>query len=153
MLGKMCSEGGNHAFILYRLPYVVIFSDMQIENYLETFLVDLDSELLIDGGRMLGISVELGLLSLDELRKVLFINHPQINLFLSSGVQKMNDLDSGLKSIDKLLPLLKIKGGLVSMKNGSFDGWFDFSDSVISIYPGLKERLLQCINSPSSLEF
>ena len=61
MQGKMCCEGPNPTFILYRLPYVVGFWDSVIENYLEMVFVDLDANLLIDYGSPISIAIDLDL--------------------------------------------------------------------------------------------
>jgi hypothetical protein len=89
--------------------------------------------------------LDLGLLRLDHLREQDFKNHPQSNIFTSNIDEKMDNLQTFLQAIDKLLPRIEAKGGLSSMKDGTFDSRFDFSDSVSPIYPGLKERYLKCI--------
>ena len=147
MKGKMCSEGKNHTYILYRLPYVVGFWDSVIENYLEIVLVDLDAELLIEGGSALGCSLDMGLQKLEILRQRNFSKHLLNEIFLSERVEKMRYLHSHLEAFEKILPLIECKEGLISMKDGSFDSRFNFSDSVKPIYPGLKERYQKCIGS------
>jgi hypothetical protein len=145
MKGKMCSEGTNPTFILYRLPYVVGFWDSVIENYLEIVLVDLDAELLVEGGSALGCSLDLELQKLEVLRLRNFTKHPLNEIFSSEKIEKMRYLHTHLEAIDKLLPFIESKGGLTSMKDGNFHPQFNFSDSVKPIYPGLKERYLKCI--------
>lgn len=147
MRGKMCADGENRSFILYRQPYVVGFWDALIENYLHTVLVDLEENLLMEGWDLLECALDSKLLDLEELRKCSFDNHPDNSIFLSCASRKMGDVYSNLEAIDKLLPLIESRGGLASMRDGSFDSRFDFSDFVRPIYPGLKERYLKCIGS------
>lgn len=147
MQGKLCGNGGNYSFILFRLPYVVEFHDAAIENYLEITLSDLGSDLLIQGGTALGCSLDVGLQNLSELRSRNFEHHPQNDIFLSDKPEKMRYLHSHLEAIEKLLPLIEAKGGLSSMRDGTFDRRFDFSTSVQSTYPGLKEKYLKCIDA------
>lgn len=142
---KVCSWEENHSLALYRLPYVIGIWDAQVENYLEVVLLDIESELLIEGNVVLGRSLDLGLLELDHLREQDFKNHPQSNIFLSNFDEKMDNLQTFLQAIGKLLPLIEAKGGLSSMKDGTFDSRFDFSTSVKPSYPGLKQRYLNCI--------
>ena len=125
MKGKICSVGENHSFILYRLPYVVGFWD----------------------GSVIGCSVDLGRQKREDLRTMDFSSHQQNDIFLSDGKQKMYGLHTTLEAIDKLLPLIEAKGGLASMRDGSFDSRFDFSSFVCPIYLGLKTRYLSCISS------
>ncbi len=145
MQGKVCSKGDDSSFILYRLPYVIEFHDAQIENYLDVYLTDLKSQLRIWGSSALGCSLDIGLQNLVELRSWTFDKHPLNNIFLSDGSQKMGYLYSYLDAFDKLLPLIEAKGGLSSMRDGTFDPRFDFRDSVQPMYHGLKEKYLQCI--------
>ena len=147
MQGKMCRDGTNPTFILYRLPYVVGFWDSVIENYLEIVLVDLDANLLIDYGSPVSIAIDLNLQNPDVLKVLNFEDHNQLDIFLSERALKMYCLHTGLEAIDKLLPLIESREGLVSMKDGSFDSRFNFSDSVKPVYPGLKERYQKCIGS------
>lgn len=147
MTGKMCTDGDNHSYILYRLPYVIGFWDALIENYLEIVLMDMKAGLLLEGSSALGRSLDLGLQSLEVLRTRVFHNHPQGSIFLSDGDNKMDNLDSNLEAIDKLLPMIEAKGGLASMRDGSFESRFDFSSSIRPIYPGLNDRYLKCIAS------
>lgn len=147
MKGKICSVGENHSFILYRLPYVVGFWDALIENYLEIVLVDMGVDLLLTDGSVIGCSVDLGRQKREDLRTMDFSSHQQNDIFLSDGKQKMYGLYTTLEAIDKLLPLIEAKGGLASMRDGSFDSRFDFSSFVCPIYPGLKTRYLSCISS------
>jgi hypothetical protein len=149
MKGCGCRVGENHSFILFRLPYVVEFHDALIENYLEITLSDLNAGLLIDGSVAFARSLELGLQDISQVRKRVFTNSPYLDIFLSEGVRKMDDLDSNLEAIDRLLPLIEAKGGLSSMRDGTFDPRFDFKDSVQPMYYGLKEKYLQCIGLPS----
>lgn len=150
MQGKVCSRGDDFSFILYRLPYVVEFYDALIENYLDIYLTDIDSGLRISGGSALGCSVDLELQNLAELRTQNYEGHPLNSIFLSEEVKKMRYLHSDLEAIDKLLPLIEAKGGLSSMRNGTFDPRFDFKDSVQPMYQGLKDKYLQCIGQLDS---
>jgi hypothetical protein len=145
MQGNLCIKGDNFSFILYRLPYVVEFHDALIENYLEISLSDLSTELLIGGSSAVGCSLKMGLQNLVTLREKNFDTHPQLELFLSEKVFKMDNLYTCLEAIDKLLPLIEAKGGLSSMCDGTFDSRFDFKDHLKPMYFGLKEKYLKCI--------
>jgi hypothetical protein len=145
MQSKRCRAGANPTFILYRLPYVVGFWDSVIENFLEIVFVDLDANLLIDYGSPVSIAIDLGLQNLEALKILNFDNHNQLDIFSSEKALKMYCLHTGLEAIDKLLPLIDSKGGLTSLKDGTFHPQFDFSDTVKPIYQGLKERYINCI--------
>jgi hypothetical protein len=147
MRGKVCRTGENYSFILFRLPYVVEFRDDVTENYLEIRLSDISCALSIEGGSALGCSLDLGLQTLVELRSWTFDKHPLNDIFLSDGSLKMGYLYSDLDAFEKLLPLIEAKGGLSSMRDGTFDPRFDFKDSVQPMYPGLKEKYLRCIDA------
>lgn len=145
MESKMCHDGENHSFIIYRLPYAIVFWDALIENYLEIVLLDMCADLLLTDGSIVRCSVDLGWQTREGLRRMDFTNHRQKDVFLSGGGQKMYGLYTTLEAIDKLLPLIDAKGGLTAMQDGSLDHRFDFSDFVQPIYPGLKHRFLSCI--------
>lgn len=147
MQGKLCSQGESHSLILYRLPYVVEFYDALIENYLEIYLSNLTNGLRIEGSSALGCSLDIGLQSLEMLRARDLKNNPAKEIFLSEHDSKTRDLYSNLEAIDKLLPLIEAKGGLSSMRDGTFDLRFDFKDSVQPMWHGLREKYLQCINN------
>lgn len=147
MKSKLCKQKNSYSLILYRLPYVVEMTDALIENYLDVTFSDADAGLMLRSGAAFGCSVDLGYLDRYAVRKVGFEGHPQNELFLSDGAQKMHDLYFDLEAIDKLLPLIETKGGLSSMRDGTFDLRFDFKDSVTSMYYGLKEKYLKCINN------
>jgi hypothetical protein len=144
MRSKLCKKEDNYSLLLYRLPYVIEFHDALIENYLEITFADLDEGLMIGGGSALSCSLDLGLQNLSELQQRKFDNHPQNHLFLSSNALKMDDLNSNLEAIDKLLPMIESKG-LSSMRDGTFDIRFDFTQSVSPMDCGLKEKYLQCL--------
>lgn len=146
MLGKLCIDGDNFSFILYKIPYVIEFHDALIENYLEISLSDISAELLMSGGSALQVSLDLGLLKLEQLRKMNFEAHPQNDIFISEGARKMFDLHCDFDAIDKLLTLMEDKDGLSSIRNGAFDSRFDFKDHVKPMYFGLRERYLECID-------
>lgn len=145
MQGKLCSHKDNYSFILYRLPYVIQFYDALIENYLEIWLFDLNNLLAIQGGSALGCSLDLNLQSLSELRQRDFSNHPYQNIFLSFQKQKIGYLECDFEAISKLLPYIEAQGGLASLRDGTFDSRFDFSQSVQPMWPGKKESLLECL--------
>jgi hypothetical protein len=146
MRGCKCSCKDDCCFLLYRIPYIVAFWDAYIENYLEVVLVDLDAGLLLEGASALGCSLDLKLQSLELLRAREFSKHPLNDIFLSMNAEKMRYLHSHLEAIDKLLPLLEGKGGLISMRNGEFSKEFDFTESVKPAHAGLSERLIACIS-------
>lgn len=145
MQGKLCSHKDNYSFILYRLPYVIQFYDALIENYLEIWLFDLNNLLAIQGGSALGCSLDLNLQSLSELRQRDFLDHPQLDIFMSEHSEKMRYLHSYLEAISRLLPYIEAQGGLASLRDGTFDSRFDFSQSVQPMWPGKKESLLECL--------
>lgn len=146
MQAKLCINGDDFSFILYKIPYVVEFHDALIENYLEISLSDISAELLMSGGSALQVSIDLGLLNLEQLRKMNFKGHPRNDIFISEGARKMFDLHCDFDAIDKLLALIEAKGGLSSMRDGTFDSRFDFKDYVYPMNFGLKEKYLKCIN-------
>ena len=131
--------------ILYRLPYVIQFEDALIENYLEIYFSDIDSGLMFSEGAAWACCVDIGLQDLSKIGIRNYERHTQNKLFLSEGAQKMYGLHITLEAIDKLLPLLEAKGGLASMRDGTFDPRFDFKDSVKPMWHGMKERYLRCI--------
>ncbi len=142
---KVAPSDNDFGLILFRLPYVIEFKDALIENYLEVYLSDLVSSIYIEGSPALGRSLDLGLQCLEELRSRDLSGYEDINIFLSDNEKKFSDLDAELEAIDKLLPLIEAKGGLVSMRNGTFDPRSDFKDSVKPMWHGMKERYLRCI--------
>jgi hypothetical protein len=144
MRSKLCKKGDNYSLLLYRLPYVVEFHDALIENYLEITLADLDEGLMIGGGTALECSLAMELQNLAELKERKFDTHPQNSIFLSWNALKMDDLNSNLEAIDKLLPLIEIKG-LSAIRGGTFDSRLDCNESVSPMYYGLKEKYLQCM--------
>lgn len=135
----------NDMFVLYRLPFVIGITDYLIENYLPMTLSDLSYDLLIEGGPALACSLAMNLQNIEQLRQERYDHHPLLNIFMSEGANKMDNLYSHLDAFDKLLPLIEERGGLVSHKNGTFDLRFDFSDSVQPIYPWLKAQYLKGI--------
>jgi hypothetical protein len=146
MCGKLCSEGENHSFILYRRPYAVEFYDALIENYLEISLLEPTSNYVLRASTASGICLEMGLQKIEALRQLDFRHCAQGPIFLSSDDTKMLSLYEHLDAIDKLLPLLEARGGLASMRDGTFDSQFNFSDLVQPMYPGLQERYKKCLD-------
>ncbi len=147
---KVASSDSEFGLILYNFPYIVEFKDALIENYLEVYLSDISSDLMFSEGAAWACCIELGLEDRQELKNRSYESHPQNQLFLSEGAQKMYGLHVTLEAIDKLLPLIKAKGGLVSMRDGTFDSRFDFKDSVKPMWHGMKERYLRCIAAAES---
>lgn len=150
MQGKMCIDDDNYSFVLYRYPYVIVFWDALIENYLEIAFLDIHSNYWITGGAALGCSLDMKLQNLNEIRNRNFEFHPLASIFLSDGAQKIGDLDCNLEAIDKLLPLIEAKGGLTSMRDGTFDNRFNFSDCIQPIPHIFKERYNKCLGFPVS---
>lgn len=146
MLGKLCIDGDNFSFILYKIPYVIEFHDALIENYLEISLSDMSSDWMIDGGSALGCSIDIGLQNLEKLRNTNHESSIANTIFLSENFLKTRNLYSNLGAIDKLLPHIEAKGGLISMRDKTFDERFDFNDTVKPMYFGLKDKYLNCIN-------
>ncbi len=142
---KVAPNDNDFGLILFRLPYVIEFKDALIENYLEVYFSDLVGSLYIEGSPALGRSLDLGLQCLEELRLRDLSCYKDIDIFLSENEKKFSDLDAELEAIDKLLPLIEAKGGLVSMRDGTFDPRPDFKDSVKPMWHGMKERYLRCI--------
>ena len=150
MRGKLCAKENLFSFIIYRLPYVVEFIDSSIENYLEIYMSDLDAGLLLSGGAAVDSAVLCGFQNRNELRTRTFKDFPKNDIFLLEGARKMFDLHCDFQAIDNLLPLIETSGGLSSMRDGTFDSRFDFKDSVQAMYPGLKEKYLQCVGNTDS---
>jgi len=142
---KVAPSDNDFGLILFRLPYVIEFKDALIENYLEVYFSDLESRLYMEGSSALGCSIDIGLQHLEELRLRDLSCYEDKDIFLSENEKKYSDLDARLEAIDKLLPLIEAKGGLVSMRNGTFDPRPDFKDSVKPMWHGMKERYLRCI--------
>lgn len=142
---KVAPCDNDFGLILFRLPYVIEFKDALIENYLEVYFSDLESRLYMEGNSALGCSIDIGLQRLEELRLRDLSCYEGIDIFLSENEKKFSDLDARLEAIDKLLPLIEAKGGLVSMQDGKFDSRFDFKDSVKPMWHGMKERYLRLI--------
>jgi len=145
-----CKLENKYSFILYRRPYIIEFIDYVIENYLVIFISDLNDDLMFGESSALICCVDMGLQNLEELKKRRFDNHPQGEIFSSYQSSKIKNLYCNLEAIDKLLPLIETKGGLASMRDGTFDSRFDFKDSVKPMWHGLKERYLRCIEQAES---
>jgi hypothetical protein len=147
MQGKLCNRGGTNSYVIYRLPFVIEFIDYYIENYLAIYFCDTSGNLVIEGNVALGCSFELGLQNLNELRErdKSLVNDENREIFLSENGRKLGNFYDGLEAIDRLLPLIEAKGGLASMRDGTFDPRFDFSTSVSPMWFGLKDEYLQCI--------
>ncbi len=94
---------------------------------------------------LLGRSLDLGLQCLEELRSRDLSGYGDIDIFLSENEKKLSDLDAELEAIDKILPLIEAKGGLASLRDGTFDPRPDFKNSVKPMWHGMKERYLRCI--------
>lgn len=139
-----------YGLILYRPPYVIHFEDALIEDYLEIYCSDIDSGLMFSTGAPWACCVDMGLQDFVGIKNRDYQLHPQNRLFLSKGAQKMYDLHITLEAIDKLLPLIEAKGGLASLRDGTFDPRFDFKDSVKPMWRGMKERYLRCIAQAES---
>lgn len=147
MRSMPCKFENKHSFILYRQPYIIEFIDYVIENYLVIFMSDLSSVLMFGESSALMCCVDMGLQNLEELKNRNYDNHPKSQIFSSYQSSKIKNLYCNLEAIDILLPLLEGKGGLASMRNGTFDPRFDFKDSVQPMYPELKQKYLQCMMS------
>ena len=145
MQGKLCNRGGTNSYVIYRLPYVVEFIDYYIENYLAIYFSDINSGCFLTEGDLIYCSVALEIQKREILKNASFAGHPQTSLFISDGDQKMYGLQTSVEAIDQLLPLIEAKGGLASMRDGTFDPRFDFSTSVSPMWLGLKDEYLQCI--------
>lgn len=140
-------DGYFCGLVLFRYPYVVVLADSVIENYLESYFFSLSSRMLMEGGDLIATCVDMRLQDREELRRLSFESHPQIGIFSSCGVQKMYGLHTELEAIDKLLPLIEAKGGLSSLKDGSFDSRYDFSNYVRPLYDGWYEKFTKCIQA------
>ncbi|MDT7515371.1 hypothetical protein [Rhodoferax mekongensis] len=147
MRSMSCKFENKHSFIVYRQPYIIEFIDYVIENYLVIFMSDLNSDLMFGESSALMCCVDMGLQNREELRKRNYENHPKSQIFSSYQSSKIKNLYCNLEAIDKLLPLLEGKGGLASMRDGTFDPRFDFKDSVQPMYPELKQKYLKCMTS------
>jgi len=147
---KVAPSDNDFGLILYKLPFVVEFKDALIENYLEDYFSDLDGGLYMEGGSAVGCSLDIGLQRLELLRARDLTSDCNNGYFLSENLAKIRHLYSDLEAIDKLLPLIEAKGGLASMRDGTFDSRFDFKDSVKPMWHGLKERYLRCIEQAES---
>ena len=141
---KVAPSDLDFGLILYKLPYVIEFKDALIENYLEVYFSDMDSAFYMNEGDLIWCSISIGIQTREELKRLSFEGHGQLDIFLSEGQQKMYGLQTTLKAIDKLLPLIEAKGGLATM-HGTFDPRFDFKDSVKPMWHGMKERYMRCI--------
>ena len=142
---KAAPSDNDFGLILFRLPYVIEFKDALIENYLEVYFSDLLGCLYIEGSSALGCSLDLRLQNIEALRARDLTHDQNKEFFLSECDLKIRHLHSNLEAIDKLLPLIDAKGGLVSMQDGKFDSRFDFKDSVKPMWHGMKERYLRLI--------
>lgn len=142
---KVVPSDNDYGLILYRHPYVIEFKDALIENYLEVYFSDLVSCLFIEGGPALGCSLDVGLQSIEALRARDLMHEQGKHIFLSEWDLKIRHLYSNLEAIDRLLPLIVAKGGLASMRDGTFDPRFDFTLCVKPMWHGMKERYLRCI--------
>jgi hypothetical protein len=147
---KVAPSDKDFGLILYKFPYVIEFKDALIENYLEVYFSDLNSSLYMEGGSALGCSLDLGLQSLELLRARNLIHDRGKKYFLSENILKIRHLYSNLEAIDRLIPLIQTRGGLASMRDGTFDPRFDFKDSVKPMWHGMKERYLRCIAQADS---
>jgi hypothetical protein len=142
---KVAPSDNDFGLILFRLPYVIEFKDALIENYLEVYFSDLEGLLYMEGSSALGCSLDLKLQNIEDLRARDLTHDQNKEFFLSECDLKIRHLYSNLEAIDKLLPLIEAKRGLVSMRDGTFDPRPDFKDSVKPMWHGMKERYLRCI--------
>jgi hypothetical protein len=142
-----CVDRDFCGLVLFRYPYVVVLAESVIENYLESHFFSLSSKILMEGGDLIATCVGMHLQDREELRRLSFESHPQISIFSSCGVQKMYGLHTELEAIDKLLPLIEAKGGLSSLKDGSFDSRYDLSSYVRPLYDGWYEKFMKCIQA------
>ena len=149
---KVAPSDLDFGLILYKLPYVIEFKDALIENYLEIYFSDISSACYMNEGDSIWCSISIGMQSREELKRLSFECHGQLDIFLSEGPQKMYGLQTTLKAIDKLLPLIEAKGGLASMHDGTFNSRIDFKDSVKPMWHGMKERYLRCIAQVESFQ-
>lgn len=149
---KVAPSDNDFGLILFRLPYVIEFKDALIENYLEVYFSDLVGCLYMDGNCALGCSLDLRLQNIEALRARDLTLDKNKEFFLSECDLKIRHLYSNLEAIDKLLPLFEAKGGLASMRDGTFDSRFDFKDSVKPMWHGMKERYLRCIAQADEVE-
>ncbi|MEJ7139174.1 hypothetical protein [Amphibiibacter pelophylacis] len=144
---KMATQCKDYSFVLHKIPYVIEFKDALIENYLEIYFSDLNSDLYIVGNCALACGLDIGNQDLLKLKKrdLGLKNHPDKEIFLSENEKKIGNLYDTLEAIDGLIPLFDTKGGLASMRNGTFDSRFDFKTRVDLMWHGMKERYLRCI--------
>ena len=150
MQAKMCIDDDNYSFVLYRYPYVIVFWDALIENYLEMWFFEFGSGLMIRASTLSGVCLDMHLQNIEELCHKNLDHHAQNSIFLSDSSTKMFCLYEHLEAIDKLLPLIEAKGGLTSMRDGTFDNRFNFSDCIQPIPHIFKERYNKCLGFPVS---
>jgi hypothetical protein len=134
-----CGSEECPSIVLYRMPYVIEFYDALIDDSLDIFLIEPTSNLMIPASRASGLCMKMGLQKAEDLDNLNFAGYPHNSIFLSSGEMKMLSLHIDLGALDKLLPLLEDKGGLSSMRDGTFDKNFDFSKSAQPLPPGMSK--------------
>lgn len=131
---KTLNHGEEFYLLIYRRPYIIEISERLIENILDIFLYDLDSDLNLMDGRLVFIAESLQLPIYEICNLFNFKDHTQNNIFLTFNEEKMFDLHLTLTSIDLLLPVFINKGGFMSLKNGEFSSTFSTKElpSVVS---------------------
>lgn len=140
---------GNCSLVLVRLPYFIEFQDALVENYLGCFLADVSSDLWMSDGDIFCASVTLGFHDRNEVKNRNYEEHPYSDVFLSFRPEKMLDLNVDLEAVDKLLPKIEARGGLSSLRDGTFHSSLSFSNMVSTMPVGRKDRLLRCIEGNS----
>jgi hypothetical protein len=138
---KPITDKDDYGLIAYRFPYALCFHEALRDSSLDIYLADLKSNQMLYASTANGLCLDLGLQDIVTLRKMDFKNHPQNSIFLSEGSSKMLSLHTDLDAVDKLLPLIEKKGGLMSLKDGTFDEKFDFSRDVLALPAWLSEKL------------
>jgi hypothetical protein len=147
MRASPCDSEETPSIVLYRTPYVIEFYEALTDDSLDIFLIEPNSNLMIPASRASGLCIKMGLQKTEDLDHLNFSNCPENSIFLSSGEMKMLSLHIDLGALDQLLPLLEDKGGLHSLRDGTFDKNFDFSKAVQPLPAGLsKDRYTKFID-------
>lgn len=132
------------SLLLFRDAFVIEVRDALRENYLEIFLVDLDSDRVLEGGAAVGCSVDLGFQNLEEMRAKNHSVQTWESLFLSFEIEKMNNLQHHLAAFDRLFPLIETEG-LRRLQNSGRKYPTDFPLSIRPMYPLVKARYAKCL--------
>jgi hypothetical protein len=141
MKTRPITDEDDYGLLIYRFPYALSFHEALSDSSLDIYLADLKSNQMLYASTANGLCLDMGLQDIVTLRKMDFKNHPQNSIFLSEGSSKMLSLHTDLDAIDKLLPLIEGKGGLMSLKDGTFDKNFELSHDVLTLPAGLSEKL------------